>query len=92
MDAQYILYLVLSAGGAAALSELFRGLLALRRGAASRTREAIGDLATWREQADDARAKAETSRDGWRAYAGRLEFALLSAGIKLPDGAVRPVD
>ena len=90
MDAQTILTVLLGAGGTGALTALFAGMRALQRGVSGKTREGIADLARWRDEANEARERAERARDAWRAYAGTLEYQLLSTGGKLPDNAVRP--
>lgn len=92
MEPETILTVVLGAGGAGFVTAVVSGIRALQRGVAGRTREGIADLARWRDEANDAREKAERSRDAWRAYAARLEYAILSTGGDLPKDAARPCD
>lgn len=98
MDANTLLTLLLGGGFAATIAAIFKGLNALRSGASARTRESIGDLAKWRDQADERREKAESARDcaerqmyEWRAYAGALEYALVRNGVDIPPDAQRPI-
>lgn len=92
IDVETLLTLLLGAGGAGFLSALFSGIRALQRGVASRTREGIADLARWRDEANDARERAERSRDAWRMYAAQLEYQILSSGGTIPPGVTRPED
>src|SRR5690606_38401896 len=92
IDVETLLTLLLGAGGAGFLSALFSGIRSLQRGVAGRTREGIADLARWRDEANDARERAERSRDARRMYAAQLEYQILSSGGTLPPGVTRPED
>lgn len=92
MNVETLLTLLLGAGGAGFISAVVSGVRALHRGVAGRTREGIADLARWRDEANDARERAERSRDAWRAYAAHLEYQILSTGGGIPPAAKRPED
>ena len=82
---------LLSAGGATFIGSLVKGIRSLRGGARAREREAINDLARWREEADDARREAEQDRDFWRRIAGSYAYQMRMAGlIPIPSEPVPP--
>lgn len=82
---------LLGAGGATYIGTLVRGLRSLKGGARAREREAVNDLARWREEADDARREAERDRDFWRRVAGAYAYQLRAKGVEpIPAEPVPP--
>lgn len=82
---------LLSAGGALFVQNLFKGLASLRGGARAREREAINDLARARDAADERAEWAEADRDFWRDVAGRRGYQLTSHNIEpIPSDPIPP--
>lgn len=75
-----IIVALLSAGGAAFLGTLLRGIGSLRSGARAHEREAVADLARWRDEAVDRARTVERDRDFWRGVAGGYAYQLVQAG------------
>lgn len=78
---QAIITVVLSAGGAAFIGQIFKGWKTLRTGARAHEREAVQDLAKARDMADERARVAEDDRDFWRRTSARYAGQLLRAGI-----------
>jgi len=90
MDGTTLLTVIFSAGGAAVLAAIGKGVQGWLHGVRARERDGIRDLATWRDEANDAREKAELERDWWRQRAGDLLYALAANGIDIPPERPRP--
>lgn len=83
--------LLLGGGAVATYRALFGGIASLRQGARAKEREAIQDLARWRDEADEARRTAETDRDYWQRVSAGYAGQLLRAGIEpVPPEPVPP--
>jgi intergrase/recombinase len=97
MDSETLITLALGGGGATLIGGLFQAWRNLRNDAAKTARDSIGDLERWRDDADEARRRAEESLEKayrllarYRRYAGALEYELLSHGLKPPSDIARP--
>jgi hypothetical protein len=99
MDSNTWVPLVVGGGGVAVITAVFQGLRSIQTGISAKARQSIEDLERWRDDADEARKRAEQARDAayarllqWQRYAGALEFALLSNGLEPPSNVARPDD
>lgn len=97
MDSETLWTLLLGGGGTALVGGLIQAYRGLRTDASKKARESIEDLERWRDSANASREAAEQARDealrkltDWRAYAGALEYHLISRGIEMPPNAKRP--
>lgn len=88
---QTLLSVLIGGSGVAFVTALAQGLKTLRTGARAREREAVADLALWRDEADDARRSAERDRDYWRRIAGSYAYQLRTLGVEpIPAEPVPP--
>ena len=81
-----VITLLLTAGGAAFLTNAVRGWSSIRSGAHAREREAIDDLGRRRDDLDRWLTESNRDRDFWRRVANRYAGQLVRAGIE-PDPA-----
>lgn len=79
---QTLLTLIISAGGAAFLTQLVRGWISLRSGARASTREVIRDLAAARDEAEEREGILRRDLEYYRSVAGTYEYQLRSNGIE----------
>lgn len=88
-----IITVLLSAGGATFFANLVRGWGTIKSGARAREREAVDDLARWRDELDERARNAEADRDFWRNVAARYSGQLARAGIEpVPADPVPPTE
>ena len=77
-----IITVVLSGGALATIQAVFRGVGSLRSGARAREKEAVSDLARWRDELDERARRAEADRDYWRVIAMQYAGQLHRAGLE----------
>lgn len=88
---QTIISLLIGGGGVAFVTALAKGIRDLRGGARAREREAVDDLARWRDEADEGRRAAERDRDFWRGTAGSYGYQLRTLGVEpIPANPIPP--
>lgn len=78
MSPSEILNLLLGAGGVAFIAAVYKVVKDWREGTWRRQDDAVADLERWRSAADDAREWEAVQHQWWRAWAGRLEYVILT--------------
>lgn len=84
IDINTLVTALLGGGAVTFVGALVNGWKTLRSGARAREKEAVDDLAKWRDELDKRATRAELDRDFWRGVAGGYAYQLIRSGNK-PD-------